>query len=137
MRMRICKVNSGNDVTDRGFSMNVGGNSGSVTMPSSKVSTENTAKFIELIHQHLSVFDASCPEHKDAQRMRNVWQSIADIMGRDVDMLLALPASSKCCGPTSGVFFFFIFFLHIKLYIIAISIKSFCSISKCACCNTD
>ena len=64
MRVLIRIVNPENDVTDRGFSMNVGGNSGSVMMPSSKVSTENTEKFIELIHQHPSVFDTLCPKHK-------------------------------------------------------------------------
>ena len=46
---QIRMVNPENDVTDRGFSMNVGGNSGSVMMPSSKVSTENMEKFIELV----------------------------------------------------------------------------------------
>ena len=52
-------------------------------MPSSKVSVEDTEKLIELVRQHPLLYDASCPEHKDAQRMRNVWQSIANVMGRE------------------------------------------------------
>ena len=104
MWMRIRMVNPENDITDQGFSLNVGSNSSSVMMPSSKVSTENTENFIELVHQHPSVFDASHPERKFLKSYKKFLKK---------------------------------FFTNFKLYAIAISIKSFCSISKRACCNTN
>ena len=45
-------------------------------MPSSEISMENTEIFIDLVRQYPSVFDASCPKHKDAQRVR-----LCDIIG--------------------------------------------------------
>lgn len=50
-------------------------------MPRSKVSVETTEKLIELVREHPQLYDASCAEHKDAQRLSNMWQSIAIIMG--------------------------------------------------------
>ena len=50
-----------------------------LNMPKSKVSEETKEKLIELVRQHPPLFDAKCPEHKDAQWTENIWRSIATI----------------------------------------------------------
>ena len=54
-------------------------------MPSSKVSVEATEKLTELVGQHPQLYNACCAEHKDVQRLSNMWPGIAIIM-RDKTM---------------------------------------------------
>ncbi len=48
-----------NDVTEQGIFIKF--EATTITMPRSKVSEETTEKLIELVRQHLPLFDAKCP----------------------------------------------------------------------------
>ena len=45
------------------------------------LTTELTEKLIELVRLNVELYDAKSPFHKDAQRLHNIWSSIAKEMG--------------------------------------------------------
>ncbi len=52
-------------------------------MPKSKLNVTSTEKFVEVVRTHPILYDPTCPAHKDAQRVYNIWESIAKVMKLD------------------------------------------------------
>ena len=54
-------------------------------MPEEKekaISNEECEKFINLVREHPCIYDVTSTEYKDAQKLRNVSESVARPMGR-------------------------------------------------------
>ena len=54
-------------------------------MPEEKetaISNEECEKFINLVREDPCIYDVTSTEYKDAQKLRNVSESVARIMGR-------------------------------------------------------
>ena len=52
-------------------------------MPRIILSVVNTEKLVELVRKHPLLYDPTCHEHKDSQRVHNLWNSIAKVMHFD------------------------------------------------------
>ena len=47
------------------------------------VSVEELEKLIEVVRGQPCLYDPRNPQHKDADKLKNVWESISKIMGRE------------------------------------------------------
>ena len=62
-------------------------------MPIIKVSQSSLEELIELVRQHLEIYDATHPDHKDAVKGANIWASSRDLTRTN----FMKPSSSSCC----------------------------------------
>ena len=46
-------------------------------------SEQITEKLVELVRQHVFIYDVKSDKHRDGQRLQNVWESISMEMGAD------------------------------------------------------
>ena len=52
-------------------------------MPEEKaISNEECEKFINLVREHPCIYYVTSTEYKDAQKVRNVWESVGQNKGR-------------------------------------------------------